>query len=405
MNVVRLTAKGMTWIMLGFAGLIFALASGRAELAVLGAPFIALIVVAAIGPRSARVGPVHASVEVDTTRCAEGDRISIIVTAPPGSAVRLDASSGVRPDQSSWTMPIAGGPSTVQTSAQLTRWGMQTVGPLRVRRTDDLGAFARDAVVGQSVEVRVLPRDPLLDRLVRARRTRAAFGNLVTRALGPGIEFAEVRPMQDGDMWRDVNWRASARREHTMVNVRHAERAADVILFVDTFSAESLTMAVRAAGSLARAYLAARDRVGLVALGGTVTWHALAGGRNGLEGMLDALLRLRVMPADGERDLRMIPRGAIPTHALVIALSPFLDTRMVDAIGALRRRGHDILAVELLIDPPVPRPGRLGGLAAEMWEIEREHRRRTLQGVGVPVLPCADTDQLGAVFGVFGAVA
>ena len=393
---VRLTVKGMTCMVLGLLGVIAAMVTGRAELVVLAAPFVALTGIASARSGEQRVGPIDAAMHVDSVRAAEGDQLAIKVFAAAGSAVRLDASAGVELEASAWTMPPTG---LWQTTATLRRWGIQTIGPVFVRATDRFAMFAREGRVVEPMEVRVLPHDPQLERLVRARRTRAAFGNVVTAGFGSGIEFAEVRAMAQGDSWRAVNWRASARRDVPMVNVRHAERAADVILFIDTFSPESLTLAVRAAGSLARAYLAVRDRVGLVGLGGTITWHALAGGRNGLESILDDLLRLRVFPADGERDLRMIPRSAIPAHALVIALSPFVDERMVEAIAALRRRGHDVIAIELLVPTPAPKTDELSALAARLWEIEREHRRRCLRNVGIPVIACANTDDLVAGLG------
>ena len=64
-------------------------------------------------------------------------------------------------------------------------------------------------------------------------------------------------------------WRASARRGALWVNEFHAERNADVILFLDSFAdarrggTGTLDEAIRAAASLAERYLAGKDRVGL----------------------------------------------------------------------------------------------------------------------------------------------
>lgn len=63
-------------------------------------------------------------------------------------------------------------------------------------------------------------------------------------------------------------------RRELYVNEQHPERNADVVVFLDTFSEarrldESiLSLAVKAAASLADHYLATRDRAGLVAFSG-----------------------------------------------------------------------------------------------------------------------------------------
>ena len=67
---------------------------------------------------------------------------------------------------------------------------------------EGFAVFAAEGEVGAATGVRVLPADPGLDRLLRARRTRATFGNQVTRTTGSGVEFAEIRAMQPGDRSR-----------------------------------------------------------------------------------------------------------------------------------------------------------------------------------------------------------
>ena len=392
----RGTAKGTAWAVLILVGIAAAAGTGRAELAAIAAPFVALLAVASALPRPT---PAAGSFCVETGQALEGDRVGIDIQVPPGSTVRVTASPGVQLAQAAW----AGSEAEVHIDALMTRWGEQRIGPVSVRVTDRFAVFAAEGEVGAATGVRVLPADPGLDRLLRARRTRATFGNQVTRTTGSGVEFAEIRAMQPGDPSRAVNWRASARLDTPMVNVRHAERAADVVLFVDGFSSESLALAVRAAGSLARAYLAARDRVGLVSLGGSVVWIDPAGGRHALERILAQLLAMRVVTSVGERNLQTLPRGAFPPNALVLALSPLLDPRMVDAIAGLRRRGHDVITIELVVSAPPPPPAPLGDLAARLWEVEREQRRRSLQQVGVPVVACADLDSLGPALGALFA--
>ena len=392
MTSPKSTAKATAWVVLIVLGIGAAVASGRAELAAVVAPLVVLLALASALPRPAAVA---GSLTVNTQQALEGDTVEVELRIPPGCTVTLPASPGVTLTSASW----AAADSIVTVDARVLGWGERRIGPAFVRTTDRFAVFANEGSIGVATTVRVLPTDPGLDRLLRARRTRATFGNQVTRAAGSGVEFAEIRPMQPGDQWRTMNWRATERRQQPMVNVRHAERSAEVVLFVDGFSAESLTLAVRAAGSLARAYLAARDRVGLVSLGGSIVWLGPGSGRHALERILAQLLSMRVVATDGERSLQTLPRGAFPPTALVLALTPLLDVRMVDAIAGLRRRGHDVVTLELLVTPPPPSNAPYGELAGRLWEVERERRRRSLQQVGVPVLPVHDVDGLGPALG------
>src|SRR5581483_2226266 len=121
-------------------------------------------------------------------------------------------------------------------------------------------------------------------------------GNQVARARGEGIEFADLRAFQPGDRVRRVNWRASALRGELWVNEQHPERNTDVVLFLDTFAeargegGSTHDRAVRAAATLAHAYLEPRDRVGLVGFGGVLSWLLPASGMRQLYTIFDTLL-------------------------------------------------------------------------------------------------------------------
>ena len=120
----------------------------------------------------------------------------------------------------------------------------------------------------------------LLQRLVAPLDTQLATGDLVARARADGLEFADTRQFVPGDRLRSVDWRASARRGELIVNERHPDRNADVVLFLDSFAEArsdeeadgTLELAVRAAATLAGRYLERRDRVGLVTFGGILRW-------------------------------------------------------------------------------------------------------------------------------------
>ena len=129
------------------------------------------------------------------------------------------------------------------------------------------------------------PRAPPEPRRARSRRSsQPAISSPACRA--DGLEFADTRAFVPGDRLRSVNWRASARRGELIVNERHPDRNADVVLFLDSFAEArsgrrgdgTLERAVRAAATLAGRYLERRDRVGLVTFGGVLRWLEPGGG-------------------------------------------------------------------------------------------------------------------------------
>src|SRR5262249_6820870 len=65
-----------------------------------------------------------------------------------------------------------------------------------------------------------IPQTELLDRL----------GAHLTRYIGPGVEYADIRPYVPGDQLRAVNWPVSARRRQLHVTQRLTDRAADVVV-------------------------------------------------------------------------------------------------------------------------------------------------------------------------------
>ena len=91
----------------------------------------------------------------------------------------------------------------------------------------------------------------------RPAHTQAATGSQVARAARRGPRVRRHAPFVAGDLVSSVNWRATARRGTLVVNERHPERNADVVIFLDSFAEAreadegTLEHAVRAAATLA----------------------------------------------------------------------------------------------------------------------------------------------------------
>ena len=224
--------------------------------------------------------------------------------------------------------------------------------------------------------IQIYPRPELLQRLVAPLDTQLATGDLVARVRADGLEFADTRQFVPGDRLRSVNWRASARRGELIVNERHPDRNADVVLFLDSFAEArsddeadgTLELAVRAAATLAGRYLERRDRVGLVTFGGILRWLEPGGGLVQRYRLIDALLETGVEFSYAWKDVNIIPARTLPPKALVIAVTPLLDERSIVALHDLRARGHDLAIVEVspeeLVEPGRgPRRARVPALA------------------------------------------
>jgi uncharacterized protein (DUF58 family) len=243
--------------------------------------------------------------------------------------------------------------------------------------------------------VSVYPRTAPLRSLPRPLRTRTSIGDYVSSALGEGIEPGDIRQFAPGDPIRKVNWRASLRLGTLYVTQHHREHNADVVLMLDTLSqvgparGTTLDLAVRAAGSLATAYLARKDRVGLIICGGTIDWVRPGSGRVQYERIAEVLLRASVVFTYVTKDLAFVPPRVLPPRALVIAITPLLDPRFTKVALDLAARGFDL--VVLVVCPVAVTRAALpasptNDLACRLWTLDRAARLDEFRRHGIPVL-------------------
>ena len=191
---------------------------------------------------------------------------------------------------------------------------------------------------------------------------------------------------------RRINWRASARRGELWVNEQQAERNADVLLFLDTFTEatrdgeSTLDLALRAAASLTARYLQQKDRVGFVTFGGMLNWLLPTTGAAQLYRLVDAMIDTQIVFNYAWRDIDVLPRRTLPPKAMVIALTPLLDDRAVGALLDLRARGFDLVVVEISPAPFMAEPkGEIPTLARRIWDLRRDALRSRFQEAGVPL--------------------
>jgi len=389
-------------------GLLGALVLRRPELAVIAAPFAVIL---AIGTRARDPG-IDAVFAIDAERTLEGEAVDATVTVRTERAVDrlellVDLPRGVEVvdgDEARSMRLRAGEQRELDLTVRCTRWGLYDVGALRVRARDPWRLVTWEGRVPAAHRLKAYPRPLTLRRLLPPLETQVFAGSQVARAKGDGVEYADIRDFVPGDRVRSINWRASARRQALVVNERHPERNADVVLFVDSFAdvrdgdRSVLDEAVRAAASLATRYLEHRDRVGLVGFGGVLRWLQPGMGTSQRYRLVETLLETGVAPTYTWRDVNVIPARILPTAALVLALTPLVDPRFVVALEDLRGRRYDVAVVE--VDPvPLVQAGttEVERAAYRLWLLEREVLRWRLESRGIGIATWGDRTALDTV--------
>ncbi|WP_201409439.1 DUF58 domain-containing protein [Mycobacterium paraintracellulare] len=335
-----------------------------------------------------RVPEIRVHGEPDAQRCFESEQAHLRVWIS-GEEQGLSATRLTVPDVEGMELEIAdadaGRAKTVAATAQ--RWGRYRIAA-RVEVIARGGLLTGTGVV-DAAEVIVFPLTPpqatpipqieLLDRL----------GAHLTRHVGPGVEYADIRPYVPGDQLRAVNWPVSARRGQLHVTERLTDRAADVVVLIDGYRqpAGPATVAtervVRGAAQVVQTALRHGDRAGIVALGGNrPRWLGADIGQRQFYRVLDTVL------GAGDRFERttgtLAPRAAVPAGAIVIAFSTLLDTEFALALIDLRRRGHVVLAVDILDSSPFE--DDQDPLVDRMWALQRSSMYRDMATVGVDIV-------------------
>ncbi len=363
--------------------LLAALITGRPDLAVLATPFALLVGVALAGAPLALDGELR----LERDRALEGDRLGATVTvinrgAPARVDVRLPAAGALATDGRPIGIWLARGElRELNFEVTVRHWGVHDAGPAVVHARDRLGATTLDGPVGETAHLRTYAGAERLRRIVAPLRTRPVLGSQISGERGEGIEFADLRPLALGDRARSINWRATARRRTPYVNVQHPEHSADVVLFLDTFAEAEGTLdaAVRTTASLASSYLARRDRVALVSLGGELSWLTGSPGTRQLYRILDALFSSHVRPSFRWKGVTHVPRRLLAARALVIALSPLLDERGIAALLDLRARGYDLVVLEISPETDGDTP------VLRLWRLQRDALRSRFEALGIPL--------------------
>jgi uncharacterized protein (DUF58 family) len=362
------------------AALAVAVIGSRWQLLVFAAPMIGVLC-SVRWQRS--VAGIQVSGEPAVVRCFESEQaqVSVAVAGAP-AALTVAPTVGMQ-------LTVADGATrerrTVSGSAP--RWGRYPV-RATVEATAPGGLLVGVDTVDAG-EIYVFPRAAPQPTAIPRTELPDRLGVHLTRHTGPGVEYADVRPYVPGDHLRTVNWPVSARRGRLHVTERLTDRGADVVVLIDTHdqaagpATQATERTARGAAQVVQTALRNGDRAGIVALGGyRPRWLGVDIGRRQFYRVLDAVLGA----GDGFETLTgtLAPRAAVPPGAIVVAFSTLLSTEFALALIELCKRGHTVVAVDVLDGAPFE--DDLDPLTGRMWVLQRSAMYRDMSTIGIDVV-------------------
>jgi len=409
--------------------LVLAVVLGRADLAVVAVPFV-VGTAFALHTRPQR----RYRVELATRQPyrVEHDElpIDLMIDNPDGHAYDMIV---VRRAETEWfadsdrdrplavSVPGAGAGTAPRTTVALhgttRRWGRHTFPPVVAMAWTADGLLRGREVRSEPLAVKVFPRTDAFEADDAMPKAAGLVGVHRSRRPGDGGELAGIRRFTPGDRLRRIDWRASLRARELHVAQTLSDRDAELVIVLDVLhdaatrppDVTTVTdITVRAAAGIVEHYTSRGDRVRLLEYGGRN--RALRAGTSRRHHLV-ALEWLLGVEA-GEGPYHLIPGGltgstgwpfrrhVIPTAALLIVLTPFLDRRSVAMLAQLARSGRSVVAVDTLPEaarPATLRPSPWSDVAFRLWRLERQNTIAQLLEHGVPTVRWAGAGSLDQV--------
>jgi uncharacterized protein (DUF58 family) len=232
--------------------------------------------------------------------------------------------------------------------------GRYEFGRVGVRAIGPLGLAGRQGEAGEPLVVRVYPDITAVRTysLLARKGALVELGIRQMRLAGRGTEFESLRDYLPGDTYRDVDWKATARKGAPVVRTYEVERSQTMMLAIDAGrmmtpeieGMSKLDRAVNAALLLAYLGIEAEDHVGLTVFGRDVeTFLPPRKGHRQFGTILEALyaVRGRVEEPDYGRALRHMT-SRLGKRSLVVLFTDLAGTdpsrRLLGVLGTLTPR-------------------------------------------------------------------
>jgi uncharacterized protein (DUF58 family) len=268
--------------------------------------------------------------------------------------------------------------------------GADELRALYVWYENPLGLIRRRVRIPAAQAIRVFPDLAAVERYgklhLRNRVIEAGLRRMKLR--GTGTEFESLREWSDGDAFRTIDWKATARRGKLMVAQHEVERSQNVMLLLDCGrlmtpridTGRKLDYAVTAALSLATIAGLASDRVGLVAFAHDIlTASAPRSTRSSIARLADTLYGLepRFEESNYARAFAYL-RHHLHKRSLIVFLTDVIDplaqATVIAEVGSLAK--HHLLICVFMNDAAVS-----AALAQEPHTVSDAYRANVAVGL------------------------
>lgn len=377
------------------------------------AAFIVAVALDAItGPRASaisaeRVPPEPFSLRRSGTiryrvRNASGREVRVAVIEAPSPLLRLDM------DEAIGTIP-ARSEATIERPVTPVARGSASLDVFFLTLDNAIGLLRRRIRLRKHAPIRVYPDLSAVERYgtLHARNRLIEAGLRRMRLRGAGTEVESVRDWTQGDPFRSVNWKATARRGKVMVAQYEVERSQNVMIVLDAGrlmmprvdEQRKFDYAVTAALSVASIASLANDKVGVVAFAGEIlrAFAPRPGGRS-LSRIADEIhdIEPRFEESDYDRAFAYV-RAHVNKRSLLVFFTDMVDpvaqSTVLAQIATLSRRHLVVCAFmndaaidnALAVDPSSAGEAYAAGVALELRE-ERRVAAASLTRLGVRVI-------------------
>jgi uncharacterized protein (DUF58 family) len=253
--------------------------------------------------------------------------------------------------------------------------GAQTFDSAHVRVLGPLGLLRRQVAIGDESVVRVLPNFKAVSKfaLMALADKVGQLGVRILRRRGQGLEFSHLREYREGDLTRQIDWKATARRRKLISREYQDEKNQHVVALIDCGSRmrakdgelSHFDHVLNASLLLSHVALSQGDSVAVGTFGGRDVWVPRQRGPRGMNVILEQIydLKTTLEPPDFLVAARRL-MARQKRRALVIVVTNLYDEVSEDLLTAvaLLKRRHVVLvaslredAIEALTEIPVER--------------------------------------------------
>lgn len=267
--------------------------------------------------------------------------------------------------------------------------------PMTAIVRDASGSSERVAELTTETTLQCMPELAATGGLPLRGLTTPYAGQVVTDVGGPGLEFHSTRRYRHGDPISRVDWNRYARTGKLSTLDFREERAATVVLLVDTRQeayvspdeehANAVERSADAAGQAFSTLLSTGDRVGLANYGPEQCWLPPSTGedhRAKARQLLGSHPAFSVTPSEESFypsvSLKRL-RRRLPVDAQLVVFTPVADDYMVTVLKRLDAFGHKVTVVS-------PDPTTADSAGHHLARLERQARLRSLRRGGLRVL-------------------